>query len=286
MIEGRRQTINDRRPKMGRGHIFSVLRLLFSVLCLPMLFGCDASDDLTEGVKIGELAPANRRGSDLSVQFLRSTNIDIITYELPVDKIADLDGVWQILSAGTLKYTDPNGFAANGLQAAMGVFGEKAKITEILDSINAKKLSTTSLLIQHSRVEVLELGRLSHKTEISYIGRTGAVENVEVGPAILGLEVYARQLTGSPKVSRVQVTPAVLSATQGLPAELAAKMRESDLRIYSAGFGLNMKPGDIIVLAPNLGKIADSTTAAGRFFVKMGTKPTVRVLLFICTSIT
>jgi hypothetical protein len=267
------------------------LKILVIFSAMALLAGCDNNrrEPETKGIKIGELAPTGRRGFDLSGQFLRTTNIDIITYELPVDKIADLNGIWQTLDAGALRYTDAAGFAANGLRAGTSGYGNKNRITTILKSIGAEKLSTTSLLIQNGQVESVAFGWLNRKTAVSYIGQAGKVETAEVGPAVLALQVYARQLpigAAERKLSRIQVTPAILASMEGLPAELAARMQKNDLRIHSAGFGLDMKPGDIILLAPNPEKISDATTAAGMFLTKIGLKPMVRVLLFVCTSIT
>jgi hypothetical protein len=76
-----------------------------------------------------------------------------------------------------------------------------------------------------------------------------------------------------------------LASTEGLPPELAAQLKASDLRLYSAGFSVTMRPGDIVLLAPRE-YTTDEVTAAGRFFTRTGPKPVVRVFLFVCTSIT
>ena len=263
-------------------HLFKMLVAFFVSASLA---GCGNTRQEPEikGIKIGELAPPDWRAE---LQVLRTTNIDVTTFELPAANVKSLDDIWRELTANAdlLRYTDAGGFAANGLRVAAGGFDDKAKVTESLESMKARKLFTTSFLISNGQAETLPLGRLTRKTTVSYIGRTGAIENAQVGPALLGLQIYARQLPGSTS-ARVQVTPVILSSTEGLAPELAQRLKETDLLIYSAGFGLNMKPGDIIVLGPSQFS-TDVTTAAGRFFTKPEPNPTITVLLMVCTSIT
>jgi hypothetical protein len=268
-------------------------KILLICLAFTSFVGCENKETETKGIKIGELAPA---GGRIEPQVLRTTNISVIIYELAAENAKSLDDIWQTPPVSTdkeaFRYTDVAGFAANGLRAAKAGFGSIDKITAFLKSANAKELSTTTLLIQNGQVEVLRLGRQARKETISYIGRGGVIENAQVGPAIYGLQFYARQILpadrqtrGGQIASRVQVTPIIMASTEGLPTELAEKIKAKDLRIYSAGFGLNMKPGDYVLLAPSSDFIRDETTAAGRFFTRTGTNPVMRVLLIVCTSI-
>ena len=212
---------------------------------------------------------------------------------LPAENIKSLDAIWRILNAESLRYNDSTGFAANRLQAAAGESGALDKVTLLLKSAKAKKLSTTSLLIPNGQAEVFRIARLPRKTTISYIGRQGAVKSAQAGPGILCLEVSARQIadpstllgTGRRPLANVQVAPAILASTEGLAPALAALLKEADLRFYSAGFSVIVKPGDFVLLTPSEYK-PDETTAASRFFSKPEPNPTVRVLLFVCTSIT
>jgi hypothetical protein len=272
--------------------IINCITLILSAGC-----GSPAGRPETKGIKIGELAPKGKMPNPPIMQPLQTTNIDIITYELPAKDINMLDKMWVVLPDNfeILQITDPAGFAANGLRIASGAFDKKNKITDVLKTIKAKKYSTSSLLIQSNQPELLMLGRLTQKTTIAYIARGGAVTNVEAGPAILGLQVYARQFkpptvsgqtTPAQTISRVQITPIIAASTEGLPEELAIRLKQNDIRIYSAAFGLNMKPGDIVLLAPMPGKINDETTAAGRFLTGNGPEQMIKILLFVCTSIT
>lgn len=259
------------------------------ILCLMVLLslaGCEDSKrgPQTEGIKIGELAPTGRTGRAVQPRVLQTTNIDVITFELPVNNIRNIDDIWKMLNTGSLRYNNPTGFAANGLRVGAGKYDAYHKIIASLNSADAKKLSITSLLILNGQQEMFNIGRLTRKINISYLGRRGAIESTDAGPGTLGMEVSARQFSSSQPVANVQVVPVISTSTDGLPKELAERLRVNDLRLYSAGFRAIMKPGDLVLLAPREYN-PDETTAAGRFFTKPEPNPTVRVLLFICTSI-
>jgi len=263
---------------------------LLEVLCLAamvLLGGCTAKPQELQlkGVKIGELAPKGPRRAGIQPRILRTTNIDCLIFELPAENVDSLDGIWRILNPDSVRYNNPDGFAANGLRAAAGEYGVLEKVSGLLKSAEAQKLFTTALLIPDGQAEVISTGRLTRKTTISYIYRRGAIRSAEVGPAICGLQLTAGKFPGTRPMASVQVVPAILASTEGLPPELAAQLKANDLRFYSAGFSVMMKPGDIVLLAPRE-YTADEVTAAGRFFTRTGPKPAVRVFLFICTSIT
>lgn len=250
-----------------------------------------------KGIKIGDLAPAGRR---VKPKVLHTTNIEVISYELPVENIASLDDIWRMLNPGALRYNDPNSFAANGLRAATGEFAAFNKVSEMLKSANATKLPTTSLLMSDNQPELLRIARMPYKIIIPYIARNGAVRNAEVGPGTVCLQISARQIisssmspgtnsTTSPEVNirqlaSINVVPAILALTDGVAPALAERIRENDLRISSAGISAIMKPGDFVMLCPREYK-PNEITAADRFFTKSGPKPAIRVVLLVCVSI-
>jgi hypothetical protein len=267
------------RDRLAQGRLTT-----FSLgLILVFLSGCvdSVQKPQTEGIKIGELAPAGQR---VRPQVLRTTNIDIVIFELPAENVRFLDDVWGVLDKGTLRFNDPNGFAANKLRAATGKFGDLDKINKTLKSADAKKQSTTTLLISDGRPEVLNISRMTGKSTISYIGHNGAVKSSEAGPGILALEISARKIINKRGTAGIQVLPVIYTPTEGLVPAIAERLKDSDLRFFSAGFGLDMKPGDIIVLSPSQFN-PDEITAAGRFFTKTGQDATVKVLLIVCTSV-
>jgi hypothetical protein len=270
---------------------------VFSAIMLPA--GCAETQKgpNMKGIKIGDLAPAGRR---VQPKVLHTTNIEVISYELPAENIASLDGIWRMLDPGSLRYNDSNSFAANGLRAAMGEFATFNKVSEILKSANATKLPATSLLMSDNQPELLRITRMPHKTIIPYIDRQGAIKNAEVGPGIIGLQILAGQIISSsmsPRTDRtsssavsirqlasIRITPAILAETEGVAPALAERIRESDLQINSAGIYAIMKPGDFVMLCPREYK-PNEITAADRFFTKPGPKPAIRVFLLVCVSI-
>jgi len=260
-----------------------LLQILFTCLAVFLLTGCadNQQQAVIEGIKLSDLAAT---GPGAQSKILRTTNIDVFGFELHTDKLESLDELWQVLNADSLRYNNPKGFVLNGLRAARGDFSSLDKAIELLNAAGANKLSTTSLLVMHGKAEVLRIGRINRRTTISYIRRPGTVETAEVGPATLGLQVSARQISGDRPLANVQVVPVISHSTEGLTPQLAQRLKASDVYFYSAGFSAILKPGDFMVVAPARYE-QDETTAAGRFFTKSGPNPTIRVLLLFCTSI-
>ena len=289
---------SHRRERKVRREKFylKISAIIFSFTLI--LTGCSNNRQAeTKGIKIGELTPTtpgknNTRKDNLQIQIIHNTNINVATYELPADKISELEAVWKNLSDGPLRFNNAESFIANDLRAGAGTMREFSKVVTALNNAKAKKLFTTSLLIQTNQPEMVDIARLTRRTGISYIGRQGDIETAEAGPAILGMQVTARQLlpdattnSFNTATASIQITPIIYSSAESVSVELADKIRANDLRIYSAGFGLKVKPGDFIVLAPAK-MTEDETTAAGRFFIKQEPPATIRILLFICVSIT
>lgn len=276
-----------------------LVQILFLCSAIMLPAGCadtQKGPDM-KGIKIGDLAPTGKR---IQPKVLHTTDIEVVGYELPAENIASLDGIWRMLEPGSLRYNDANSFTANGLRAAMGKFATFDKVSEMLKSAKATKLPTTSLLMSDNQPELLHITRIPQKTIISYIDRRGAVRNAEVGPGIAGLQVLAGQIISSSmsprtdgtsssavsirQLASIHVVPAILAETEGVAPALEERIRESDLRISSAGISAIMKPGDFVMLCPREYK-PDETTAADRFFTRPGPEPAIRVFLLVCVSI-
>ena len=276
-----------------------LLKILFVCSTIMLPAGCadtQKGPDM-KGIKIGDLASTGKR---VQPKVLHTTNIEVVSYELPAENIASLNGIWRMLNPGSLRYNDSNSFTANGLRAAMGEFATFNKVSEMLKSANAKNLPTTSLLMSDNQPELLHITRMPHKIIISYIDRQGAVKNAEVGPGSIGLQVFVRQIISSSispgtnstsssavnirQLASIHVVPAILAETEGVAPALAERIRENDLLIYSAGFSAIMKPGEFVLLSPIEYK-QDETTATSRFFTKPGPEPAIRVFLLVCVSI-
>ena len=267
----------------------SQILFVCSVIMLPAGCANTQKEADTKGIKMGDLASTGRR---IQPKVLRTTNIEVISYELPADNIASMEGIWQTLNPGTLRYNEPNSFAANGLRAAMGKFTEFKKVTAMLKTANATKLPTTSLLMTDNQPELIGIARMPNKGTVSYIDRQGAIKTADVGLGIIGLQIFTRQIintsapaaTGTAQLASIHAVPAILASTEGVAPAIAERLKEHDLRIYSAGFSAIMKPGEFVMFGPAEYK-QDEITAAGRFFTKQGPKPNIRVFLLVCVSI-
>lgn len=268
-----------------------LLQILFvcSVIMLPA--GCDNAQKTadTKGIKIGDLASTDKH---IQAKPLHTTNIEVISYELPTDNIESLESAWRMLNPGTLRYNEPNSFAANGLRVAMGKFASYSKVAGLLKAANATKMPTTSLLMTDNQPAMINITRIPAKQTISFIDRQGKTRETEVGPGNVGLQIFTRQINSSSAPSgintaplaSIRVVPAILASTEGTAAAIAERLSERDLRIYSAGFSAIMKPGEFVMLGPAEYN-QDKTTATGRFFTRQGPKPAIRIFLLVCVSI-
>jgi hypothetical protein len=268
-----------------------LFQIMFVCFVMMLLVGCASKEKEadTKGIKIGELSPKGKR---ISPKVMHATNIEVMCYELPADNISSMENIWQVLNAGTLRYNEPNSFTANGLRAAMGKFSEYQKVTAMITAANAKKQPTTSLLMGDNQPELLGITRIPNKTSISYIGRQGVIKQTDAGPGNAGLQIFTRQIVDlsaprgaeTSQMVSINVVPAILASTEGAAPAIADRIRENDLRIYSAGFSAIIKPGEFIMLGPAEYK-QDEATATGRFFTKQGPKPAIRFFLLVCVSI-
>jgi len=260
--------------------LFKILVIFITAVSLA---GCenDIFKPKTEGIKIGELAPTRQR---IKPQILRTTNIDIVIFELPAENVRLLDDAWGILDKGTLRFNDPNGFAANKLRAAAGKISDINKIDPILKSAGAKKQLTTTILMSDGQPEVLNISRMTEKSTISFIGHNGAVKSSEAGPGVLALELSSRKIFNKRGVASVKVLPVIYTPTEGIAPAIAERLKAGDIRFFSAGLGMDMRSGDIIMLSTSQFS-PDEITAAGRFFTKTGQDASVKVLLMVCTSV-
>jgi len=272
-------------------HLSQIIAICLLII-LPI--GCEDTqkEPVTTGIKIGELSPGGKRKQP---KVVHSTNIQVISYELEPENIKAFDNIWKILTGGTIRYNEPNGFAMNGLRAGMGDFEQYNKLMATLKSANAKRIISTSLLLSDNQPEMVNITRLTQSLTIPYFERKGLVKQAQAGPATIGLQVFARQLISSSKsptssgvnlrqLASIHVTPAIFAETEGLAPALIERFRENDLRVYSAGFSAIVKPGEFVFLSP-IENNPDQASAAYRFFFKQEPKPAIRVFLLVCASI-
>jgi len=249
-----------------------------------LLAGCNKGErqpDL-KGVKIGDIAPMT--GNKQTNQTLKTINFDFVTFELPAEKIGSLNEVWAVLKTEPLRLADANAFAENSFRAGAGQGAALDRVVSTIASAGGKKMGATLLLVPDGQAETLNIVRLSGRTILSYVASGGSLQHIDIGPGTLGLRITARKLAGSRALCNIQAMPVFSPSTEGLAPQLAARVRAGEFQFTPVGFGLRMKPGDFILLAPQQ-HIADRSKLGGLFFATPAGKPSVTVLLLICTGV-
>jgi len=251
---------------------------------LTVLAGCNGGEERPayEQVKIGDLAPAG--GIErLGDQAIRMINLDVTTFEFPAEKLDALQDIRAMLNTKALRFIDPNAFRANSFWAGAAPLRILQTTLNRLTAAGSVKTGTTSLLIPNGSSETVNIARIAHRCDISFVSRSSRPDKVNVGPGYLALRVLATRPPGSVFVCTVRVTPTFSPETRGLTPKLAERLRANQVRFSSAAFALRMRPGDFVLLMP-LRPCDYPSTLCGLFFGGAPDKRTFKTYLLACTN--
>ncbi len=124
------------------------------------------------------------------------------------------------------------------------------------------------------------------------------MDGVSIGPGMVGLRIKAEKIPGSKGVCQVSALPVFSPPIRGAIPQLLYRAKASEFLFKSAGFGLKMSPGDLVVLGPEeyidhqitLGSLFFSRPQGSLFFSRTERKPpelkpAVKIFLLLCTGI-
>ncbi len=259
-------------------------RIIVSTCVLSILTGCNQprQQPSLDQIKIGDLAPTH--GKQPESQVLPTIGIDVAVFEVPVEKLGSLDNIWSLLDANQVRLADADAFAKNTFRIGIGSFRTLARVVDALQAAEGKNVGSTLLLIPDGQAEFLNVARLPPRTIVSYFASARSLEHRQLGPGALGLRLVARKLADSQNLCNIQAAPVFSISTEGLVPQLAERMKSSEFRFASAGFGLRMRIGDFILLAP-AGHIEKNNKLGGLFFSPSGDRPVIRVYVLVCRKI-
>jgi hypothetical protein len=158
------------------------------------------------------------------------------------------------------------------------------KIADILRDAGGKKIETVSLLLPDGETNDFTIARLDKEQTIFYISTAGSMEGATIGPGKLALRIKVEKIPGSRGVCKVNALPVFPSSITSPVPQLEAQAKSAEFLFTCAGFGLKMSPGDFVLLGPEK-YIDHQITLGSLFFSRLGPKPTVRMLLLVCTRI-
>lgn len=259
------------------------------VFCIAavLLFGCKADNNRLkpniEGIKLSDLAPRTTTGGP-DERSLKTINFDIYVIDMPADSIDVLDNVWQELAITPLRFRDTDAFGANGFSVGFGQMAIWDKITDFLRAGGGKKTEIISLLLSGGQADDVVFAKLLRKQDVYYLLSKGPLKSVNVGPGNVGLRIKAKRIPGSRGICSVSFEPAFVPRQRSFLPQLAAIEKRGEFIFSPVGFGLDMAPGDFILLAPNK-QISNRVSLGGLFFNKGKREPIIRTYLILCTRI-
>ena len=278
-----------------RPSVFCLLSSIFVFLC-----GCSETPKeppVWEKVKISDLAPYEGDKPRPS-QKIKTINLDVHVFEIPAEKISELDKIRKKLYIRPLRLRDYGAFHANSFWIRFGQRRLWNDIYEMLQDADGQRVTRISLMLPDAWPETLTITGLDHPQSISYTAVNGSEEAAHVGPGVLGLRVKAKSIPTSPGECSVTAYPVFTPPVKSAIPELDAQVKRREFPFTIAAFGLNMRPGHFIVLAPT--EYVESQTTLGglffsnpqgSFFFREGEsdpperKPAVRVFLLLCVRI-
>lgn len=282
------------------------LHILFlGCVCLAAggCVGHEKDDPIWEGLKIGDLAPANRANKAGS-QLLKTASFTILFFEAPLDKSSALDVVWPGLYTEPIRFNDFSSFKANQFSAGFGQGQMWDKVAKLLYAAGAARAEKISLILPEGQVNDVRLARLLRQQKVFYGSSDASVKGAVAGPGQLALRVKAEQVPGLRGLCSFAVQPVFISPLAGSIPQSSRHAKAAEFEFSSVRFNLKMAPGDFLLLGPaeHTGQgvgLADyfftrETPSRRPFLVRSSddsdawrlySGPVVRICLFICTTI-
>jgi hypothetical protein len=264
-----------------------------------LLTGCNDSEELPiwEQVKIRDLAPIDNNTQPDS-QRLKTINFNVYIFEIPADEISTMDKVWPMLYTQPLRFNNPDAFSENSFKVGFGQIPMWSRVANTLRSVNGVQAGTVSLLIPDGQSNDVAITALNPEQTVFYISNKGTTEGATFGRGGLGLRIQAYKIPGSRGVCTVSVLPVFSPPRRSRIPLTSGRDKTGEFLFESAGFRLNISPGDFVLLGPEkydsmqttLGGLLFSKPQGSLFLNELERKPpelreAVRLFLIVCTSI-
>jgi hypothetical protein len=274
-------------------------RLITCIFLGFCLMGCNGGEELPiwEQVKIRDLVPIDNNNQADS-QRLKTINFNVHIFEIPSDEISALDKIWPTLYTQPLRFNNPEAFSANSFRVGFGQIPIWNRVANTLSSVDGIQAGTFSLLIPDGQSNDIAIAALGREQTVFYTSNKGTMEGAKFGRGRLGLQIQAEKMAGARGVCRVSVLPVISASERSKIALLSAREKSGEFLFESAGFRLNISPGDFVLLGPEkyesgqttLSSLLFSKPEGSLFFNEHEHKPpelreAVRLFLIVCTSI-
>ena len=217
---------------------------------------------------------------------------------MPAENIDQLKELWSSLSRIPLRFTNYNAFQANSFVAGFSRVRLWNKIHNVVGQAGGRKINTVSLIMQDGQSNDLTVAGLQQKTGISFVAPDLSSQRVTIGPGILALRIKVAKIPNQKSTCTVIAYPVFTVPTTTSIPQIAAQEKTREFVFQSAAFGAKMRPGDLIILAPQGLRDGATTLASSFFHNPQGSmffspdegkpperKPAVRIFLLVCVRV-
>jgi len=262
---------------------FHIITMCGFVLTLTACRESQKNKPIWEQVKITDLMPSTGK-ENAELQQLKTTNFNACVFEVPVENIKTVNGIWQMLTTQPMRFNNYEAFKANLFLAGFGQAQTWNKIAELLVAAAAKKTETNYLLLPEGQPARIAVAKLKSEQTVFYVPIGGRMEGVMAGPGTLVLQTKAEKIAGSRGVCDFTARPVFLSTVRSAVPQPVAREKTGEIVFDSVGFGLKMSPGDFLLLGPEK-YVSDRMTLSSLFFTGSERRPVIRIFLFVCAGI-
>jgi len=264
---------------------------LFVWGCAPREGGAPVSEQVT----IGDLAPQRDGRSSPS---LNATNLDVLVFQVPSERIRDLRGLWDILRTDAFLYGHHQAFRSNAFRVARGTVQQWDWILGSLSEAGARPGGTVSVWLTADEENDMTVAVLGEPQKVAFLDNEGRPQELALGPGRLVLRFWTEPMTSSVPSRRLVAYPVFTRGSRRREGRWAALAKDQEVAFSGAAFSTPLQEGDVLVLGPEE-YCGDSSTLGGMFFsdpkgqmtVEPGSptpvqvKGAVRIYAMMCTRL-
>jgi len=263
------------------------------------MFGCNSTSSSQrpwEKVKLTDLAP-RRPDSPTLPRLLDTINFDAAIYELPAEKLDQIDRLWSQLRLQPLRFYSYTAFGANLFVVRFGSADELPLVDTFLKTLGARTAHKVTLMLPNNSFEDLPVSVLPAGQTLRYFSTDSEPQLLTLGPGTLALRIRAAKTPATRDLCSLLVYPVFVPPAAGTLSPLESLARHREVKFTAAGFGLRMAPGGFVLLGPQK-YLTDTTMLPGLFFslpqpvlfftddtVRAEPKAAVRFILLVCTAV-
>lgn len=273
------------------------------------LAGCQEAQNIpdqpqAESTKLSDIQPLYKPDMPPELHFR------IYTFQLHRNNLANADHIFEILEKEKCQFKNPEAFKANGFAAGSAKSDTWQQLGERLQQAKAVGVRDSAMIVFEDSSQDLFFANTKQKRSVDYYRSQNEHFKMDVVQGQIGWRIRAWSSQDKEKTAQVQIMPI---SKPDIPPDISPFVRRRRQRIVifdTAGFELEMTPGDFVVLSPenydsdtNLdtkdmtspeesvlstetpGTSAESNltkSTLGSMFFEVENKPLIRLFIVVC----